>query len=194
LHLPDADIDASVLKAAGTGPFARMVDVGVGVGRMIKLFADRVEHAEGFDLSRQMLAIARAELDEAAPGKASLRIGDAHDPPVEHGAADLVTIHQVLHFLSDPGRAVQGAARALKAGGRLVIVDFAPHALEFLREQHAHRRLGFSDAELQGWCAAAGIPKLDIITLAPGKPGDLTVKIWAGARIGALAETESSQP
>jgi ubiquinone/menaquinone biosynthesis C-methylase UbiE/DNA-binding transcriptional ArsR family regulator len=179
LHLPEADIDSAILKAAGPGPFALMVDVGVGQGRMIQLFANRVARAEGFDTSRQMLAIARASLDDLK-AKAAVRFGDAYAPPLEAGAADLVTIHQVLHFLSDPARAVAEAARLLKPGGRLVIVDFAPHELEFLREQHAHRRLGFDDDEIGEWCARASVAKLARTILAPKQQGALTVKIWAG--------------
>jgi ArsR family transcriptional regulator len=179
LHLPEADIDSAIIAAAGEGPFELMVDVGVGQGRMIQLFADRVRRAEGFDTSRQMLAIARASLDDLK-AKAAVRFGDAYAPPIDEGAADLVTIHQVLHFLSDPGRAVAEASRMLKRGGRLLIVDFAPHQLEFLREEHAHRRLGFADAEIAGWCEAAGIASLRTTTLAPKKTGALTVKIWAG--------------
>lgn len=179
LHLPEADIDSAILRAAGEGPFDLMVDVGVGQGRMIQLFADRVRRAEGFDTSRQMLAIARASLDDLK-AKAAVRFGDAYAPPIEAGAADLVTIHQVLHFLSEPGRAIERAARLLKRGGRLLIVDFAPHALEFLREEHAHRRLGFADSEIAEWCAAAGIAALNITTLAPKARDELTVKVWAG--------------
>jgi SAM-dependent methyltransferase len=179
LHLPEADIDSAILEAAGKGPFELMVDVGVGQGRMIQLFADRVRRAEGFDTSRQMLAIARASLDLK---KATLRFGDAYAPPVERDGADLVTIHQVLHFLSDPARAMQEAARLLKRGGRLVIVDFAPHDLEFLRQEHAHRRLGFDDDEIADWTQAASVRNLKTTTLAPKKRGALTVKIWAGER------------
>lgn len=179
LHLPEADIDSAILAAAGPGPFNLMVDVGVGQGRMIQLFAERVTRAEGFDTSRQMLAIARASLD-GLKAKAQLRHGDAYAPPIAAGGADLVTIHQVLHFLADPGRAIGEAARLLKARGRLVIVDFAPHDLEFLREQHAHRRLGFTDGEIAAWCAGAGVESLATTTLAPSQSGRLTVKIWAG--------------
>jgi ArsR family transcriptional regulator len=182
LHLPEADIDSAILAAAGEGPFDLMVDVGVGQGRMIHLFADRVGRAEGFDTSRQMLAIARASLDDLK-AKAGVRFGDAYAPPIEAGAADLVTIHQVLHFLSDPARAVAEAARTLKRGGRLVIIDFAPHGLEFLREEHAHRRLGFADAEIGEWCEAAGIAKPNVITLAPKQRDALTVKIWVGDKL-----------
>ena len=182
LHLPEADIESAIVKAAGAGPFDLMVDVGVGQGRMIQLFADRVRRAEGFDTSRQMLAIARASLDDLR-AKAALRFGDAYAPPVERGGADLVTIHQVLHFLADPARAIAEAARLLTRGGRLLIVDFAPHQLEFLRAEHAHRRLGFSDAEIAEWCNSAGLADIAITTLAPKKSGALTVKIWAGDRI-----------
>ena len=156
-----------------------MIDIGVGSGRMLHLFADRVRRAEGIDTSRQMLAIARSSIAPLA-GRASVRYGDAYAPPAEPEAADLVTIHQVLHFLADPARAIAEAARLLKPGGRLVIADFAPHKLEFLRAEHAHRRLGFSDPEIEGWAGAAGVAKFQVTTLASKKPGALTVKIWAG--------------
>lgn len=181
LHLPEANIDSAILAAAGKGPFDFMVDVGVGQGRMIQLFADRVRRAEGFDTSRQMLAIARASLDNLK-AKAAVRFGDAYAPPVEAGEADLVTIHQVLHFLSDPARAVMEAARMLRQGGRLVVVDFAQHALEFLREDHAHRRLGFSDAEIAEWFEAFGVTRAKPVALAPVEANALTVKIWAGSK------------
>jgi len=182
LHLPEADIESAILAAAGEGPFDLMVDVGVGQGRMVQLFADRVRRAEGFDTSREMLAIARVALDELR-AKAAVRFGDAYAPPLEAGGADLVTIHQVLHFLSDPARALERAARLLKPGGRLLIVDFAPHDLEFLREQHAHRRLGFADDDIAEWCAAAGVDSPRITTLAPKRREELTVKIWAGEKL-----------
>lgn len=182
LHLPDLDVDAAILAAAGPGPFDLLIDIGTGLGRMIRLFGDRVQRAEGIDTSRQMLAIARAQLADLPEGRWAVRHGDVYDPPAGLGQADLVTVHQVLHFLPDPGRAVEVAVRLLKPGGRLLLIDFAPHGLEFLREEHAHRRLGFSDSEIARWCAAAGAPLDGTTTLAPDKDGALTVKIWTARR------------
>jgi ArsR family transcriptional regulator len=181
LHLPDAEIEAAILAAAGPGPFGLMVDIGVGAGRMIALFAERCARAIGVDKSREMLALARADLAELAAGKVELRYGDAYAPPAPAGGADLVTLHQVLHFLADPARAVAEAVKLLRPGGRLVIADFDRHDLESLRTDHAHRRLGFTDAEIAAWCDAAGAGPLTTTTLAPSRrDGDrLTVKIWA---------------
>ncbi len=77
--------------------------------------------------------------------------------PAERQGYDLVVVHQVLHYLDDPGRALKEAGRVLRPGGRLVVVDFAPHGEESLRDQHAHRRLGFSRAELDGFLSEAGL-------------------------------------
>jgi ubiquinone/menaquinone biosynthesis C-methylase UbiE len=187
LHLPEADVESAMRAAAGPGPFDLMIDVGVGAGRMLAVFADRVRRAEGFDTNRQMLAIARAALAGLPEGRGAVRFGDIYAPPYPPARADLVTVHQVLHFLPDPGRAVAEAAGLLKAGGRLVVCDFAPHDLEFLRENHAHRRLGFADEEMMRWCATAGVPALTTTSLAPrhDKGPALTVKIWAGDKASA---------
>ncbi|MFZ4120047.1 MAG: ArsR/SmtB family transcription factor [Caulobacterales bacterium] len=184
LHVPDSDIEAAMLAAAGVGPFKLMVDAGVGAGRMIALFAPHVERALGFDVSLEMLSVARAALDDSAPGKVELRLGDVYAPPVMEGSADLVTVHQVLHFLTDPGRAVAQAAKLLAPGGTLLIADFLPHNAEFLRADHAHRRLGFSVGEVSGWCAAAGAPVIATHSLRQNDSvrDGLTVQLWVARR------------
>jgi ArsR family transcriptional regulator len=115
--------------------------------------------------------------------RVDLRQGDVYSPPLEHGTFDLVVIHQVLHFLDDPARAVREAARLLSPSGRLLIVDFAPHSLEFLRSEHAHRRLGFRTDTVSGWLAHAGLEIGATRTIDPPVGGEgerLTVCLWQG--------------
>ncbi len=134
-----------------------MLDLGTGTGRLLEIFAPLYRRGVGIDMSREMLAVARANLDKAGVGNAQVRQGDIYAPPVERDSFDLVTIHQVLHYLDDPALAIREAARLLRPAGRLIIVDFAPHALEFLRDEHAHMRLGFSDRQIADWFAEAGL-------------------------------------
>src|SRR3546814_12801770 len=95
--------------------------------------------------------------------------------PLDAASVDAAVIHQVLHFADQPQKVILEAARVVRPGGQIVIVDFAPHDLEDLRARYAHRRLGVAHAELRVWCAAAGLQPDPVIAL-PGQP--LTVPIW----------------
>jgi SAM-dependent methyltransferase len=137
-----------------------------------------------------MLAVARANLEVAGLRQVELRQGDIYALPVERGAFDLVIIHQVLHYLDDPGRALREAASAVAPGGRLLVVDFAPHALEFLREAHAHRRLGFERDQMVAWLDDAGLAtERHLLLPVPGNAADqLTVSLWLGRDRAAAAD------
>ncbi len=181
LHLPESDIETQIKAMIGQEKIELFVDLGTGTGRMLEVFSDLYEQAIGYDASREMLAVARANLDASAIDHAQVRFGDIFTLPLASSSADLVCIHQVLHFLTEPGLAVREASKILKPHGRLIITDFAPHDLEFLREDHAHRRLGFSDDEVRDWCQRAGLDYVRSQTLSPIHKNDeerLTVKIW----------------
>ena len=184
LHVAEADVEAAVSSALGDGPFDLFVDLGTGTGRMLELFGTRFRRGLGLDLSPAMLAYARAKLERAGLPHVQVRQTDIYDLPLADHAADAVVMHQVLHFLSDPQRAIREAARVLAPGGRLLIVDFAPHELEFLREQFAHERLGFGRAQMRQWLEDCGLDIKDSRQLPP--PGDaadqLTVSMWVATR------------
>jgi len=182
LYIAEHDVEAAILRAAGPGPYKRLVDLGSGTGRMLTLLGPRAEAALGLDLSQQMLNIARNHVWQAGLKVCELRHGDIFGTRLPDGDADLVVVHQVLHYLTDPAAAVKEAARITAPGGKLIIVDFAPHKLEFLREQHAHRRLGFSDAEIRRWLGEGAFADLRVETLPPAREGGLTVKIWTAER------------
>lgn len=180
LHVPDGAVEAAMLKLVGERPFQAMADLGTGTGRLLELFSPLYRRGVGIDMSREMLSVARANLDAAGVASAQFRQGDLYAPPVERDAFDLVTMHQVLHFLDEPALAIREAARLLRPAGRLLIVDFAPHGLEFLRDEHAHVRLGFSDRQIEDWFSEAGLEleaSRDFDRRAAAAPG-LTVKLW----------------
>jgi len=191
LYIDEAEVERAILAAAGPGPHRALVDLGAGAGRMLLLLGRHATRALGLDLSQQMLNIARAEAARAGLAHCELRHGDIFDTRLPDGYADLVTVHQVLHYLTDPAAAVAEAARLTAPGGRLIIADFAPHGLEHLREAHQHRRLGFTDEEVAGWLAAAGLDPQPPVSLSPSQPGGLTVKIWTGLRAGQAASPSS---
>lgn len=185
LYVSEADVEAAILAAAGPGPFRRMIDLGTGAGRMLTLLGPHADRALGLDLSQQMLNIARSRVARAGLERCELRHGDIFGTGLPGQSADLVVVHQVLHYLGDPAAALKEAARLVAEGGRLLIVDFAPHALEFLREQHQHRRLGFSEAEMDRWLADAGLADVRAVELPPARDAGLTVKIWSAVRPSA---------
>jgi ubiquinone/menaquinone biosynthesis C-methylase UbiE/DNA-binding transcriptional ArsR family regulator len=180
LHVPEEAVEAAMRRAIGGRPFASFLDLGTGTGRMLELFSDLFDRGVGIDASQPMLAVARANLDRCGVANAQVRHGDVYALTVPHSAFDVVTIHQVLHFLDDPARAVAEAARAVRPGGRLLVVDFAPHDLEFLRAEHAHRRLGFSHEQVAGWLRAAGldVERIEDLASPEGSDGQLTVTLW----------------
>lgn len=193
LYVAEADVEAAILAAIGPGPYERMIDLGTGTGRMLTLLAPRARSVLGLDLSQQMLNIARRHAAEEGLAGAELRHGDIFATRLPDGAADLVVVHQVLHYLSDPAAAVAEAARLVAPGGRLLIVDFAPHRLEFLREAHQHRRLGFSDDEIGRWLRAAGLDAPTATALPPTDSEGLTVKVWSAARSDEKQRSDQKQ-
>lgn len=179
LHAADAEVEAALLAVLGDRRFGDLLDIGTGTGRLLELLAPLAKRAIGVDASREMLQIARAKLDAAGIANAQVRHGDCYCLPLPQASFDLVTIHQVLHYLDDPSAAVREAASMLRPGGLLVIVDFAPHGLEFLRDDEAHLRLGFSGETLGAYLADAGLDVAGTRILVPGdeRPEQLTVVV-----------------
>ena len=180
LHAPDDAVEAEIRTLLLARPFRSLLDLGTGTGRILELFSSEIERGLGVDLSREMLAFARSRLDHAGIRNCSVRQGDIFDLSVPRDSFDVVIIHQVLHFLDDGGRAIREAARVLRLQGRLLVVDFAPHELEFLREEYAHRRLGFPPDTVTQWMEQAGLEGVAHKSLAPepGSEGKIAVSLW----------------
>jgi ubiquinone/menaquinone biosynthesis C-methylase UbiE/DNA-binding transcriptional ArsR family regulator len=193
LHVAEDQVEAAIEEALGQGPFDLVVDLGTGTGRMLELFAPRARRVLGLDISHDMLGYARMKLERAGLINAQARQGDLYNVPLEDSSADAVILHQVLHFLDDPAAAIAEASRLLVPGGKLLIVDFAPHELEFLREQSAHRRLGFAQDQIKRWLQESGLDVDRSRDLAPRSSDKLTVSLWLATKPANASQKKKSK-
>jgi ubiquinone/menaquinone biosynthesis C-methylase UbiE/DNA-binding transcriptional ArsR family regulator len=188
LHVADDAVENAIRAALDDKPFRSLLDLGTGTGRMLELFGPEIERGLGLDLSLDMLQLARDRLERAGLKNCSVRQGDIYDLPLANDSFDVVILHQVLHFLDDGARAIHEATRVLRPGGRLLVVDFAPHEQEFLREQFAHRRLGFARETVSQWMTSSGLEPVLHKSLAPepGSDGKIAVSLWLARDTRAL--------
>jgi ubiquinone/menaquinone biosynthesis C-methylase UbiE len=189
LHVADEAVEDAIRAALSDKPFRSLLDLGTGTGRMLEMFGPEIERGLGLDLSLDMLLLARDRLERAGLRNCSVRQGDIYDLPLANDSFDVVILHQVLHFLDDGARAIREAARVLRPGGRLLVVDFAPHEQEFLREQFAHRRLGFAPDTVTQWITASGLDPVMHKSPEPGSEGKIAVSLWLARDTRALMAT-----
>src|SRR5829696_213624 len=182
LYVDEGEVETALTEIIAAAAPRDLLDIGTGTGRMLEILGPRVASALGIDQSREMLAVARVNLERAGLSNSIVRLGDMYQLPLPDASFDAVVIHQVLHYADRPAEAIAEAARVLRPNGSLIVVDFAPHALEYLRDEHAHRRLGFADTDVDEWCREAGLEPSPPSRL-PGDP--LTVVIWTARRPAA---------
>jgi ArsR family transcriptional regulator len=182
LGLPAADIEAALL-ALLPARAGSLLDIGTGTGRLLEIVSDRVERATGIDMSRDMLALARARLAERGlADRCAVRQADMYRLPFADGAFDVAVVGMVLHYAEDPAAAVAEAARVTRPEGLLLIVDLAPHGRADLLDRHAHRWPGFDDAAIAGWLGAAGCAPAAAAKVA----GPVDVRLWSARRVAGL--------
>jgi ubiquinone/menaquinone biosynthesis C-methylase UbiE/DNA-binding transcriptional ArsR family regulator len=185
LHVPEKEVEKrleNIFKGRDIGDF---LDIGTGTGRMLELIGPNVDHAIGVDSSREMLSYARAAIEGAGLRNCQVRLADMYNLPFANQSQDGIIIHQVLHYAESPSRAIEEAARLLRPNGILAIADFAPHAVDSLRSEYAHRQLGFDPDEIWRYCQQAGLEQVDLQVLE-GDP--LTVNIWTATSASEILE------
>ncbi len=188
LHIAEEQVERAMRQVLGSEKIHTLVDIGTGTGRILELFAEQFTHGLGIDINTDMLAYARAKLEQAGIKHAQVRQADLYHLPLDNAIADAVIIHQVLHFLDNPAQALNECARIIAPGGRLLIVDFKAHELEILRDQFAHQRLGFETEQMRAWTAESGLDLERHIELQPngGQPEkELSVMLWLARKKAA---------
>ena len=175
LHINETEVETALIEIFPKRKGLNLIDIGTGTGRILEILSPYVGKGMGIDQSREMLSIARAHLNQLKASNLHVRHGDMYRLPIGNSMVDVVTLHQVLHYAEDPNAVFHESARILKPGGVMIVVDFEPHDIQELRDLHAHRRLGFGQADIKTWGAAADLTMTEQRRL-PGNP--LTVALW----------------
>ncbi|MBK7535256.1 MAG: methyltransferase domain-containing protein, partial [Myxococcales bacterium] len=140
---------------------ALAVDVGTGEGTLLPLLSPLYERVVAVDRSPARLARCGARLATWGLPNVRLREGHVEDPDLlreisSRGGADLVLMARVLHHAARPAESITAAARMLRAGGHLLLVDYLPHEEESMRDQ-GDVWLGFDPGKLRAWIEGAGL-------------------------------------
>jgi ubiquinone/menaquinone biosynthesis C-methylase UbiE len=142
-------------------------DLGCGTGQLSALLAPFVTRVVAVDESLEMLRSARERL--AGVSNAEVRPGALEALPIRTGELDAAVIFLVLHYVAEPGEALREAARVLRPGGRLLIVDMVPHDRAEYRQGMGHVWQGFGEQEMGEWLGAAGFERVRWVPL-PADP------------------------
>ena len=191
LYVPRAEVEKKLLEIVGEDPVYELLDIGTGTGRILEILSTRVHRGVGIDLSNDMLTVARSNIERSGFINVHVRKGDMYRLPVDDDSVDLAVVHMVLHYSDDPQEAIGEAARVLRPGGRLIVIDFAAHSLERLRNEFRHHRLGFSDSEIRKYFDAAELGAADEIERLVGDP--LTVCFWQARKPARVQRLEPAR-
>ncbi|MBI3001932.1 MAG: metalloregulator ArsR/SmtB family transcription factor [Deltaproteobacteria bacterium] len=142
-------------------PNLTVADIGCGTGSLSLELARLAKKVIAVDLSREMIRQANRVARERASQNIVFRLGDAEKLPLEDRSVDAAFCVLVLHFLEQPAKAVLELCRILRPGGPVILVDLVPHGQEWMREEMAHRWLGFERSAVEAWLRAGGVPQVE---------------------------------
>ena len=160
-------------------------DIGCGTGVVAQAVAPFVRRVVAVDGSREMLKAARRRLGPLE--NVEIRAGELERLPLADGELDAAILMLVLHHLPEPQKALAEAARVVKRGGRLVVVDMCPHDRAEYQQQMGHVWLGFSDKQMLRFLTAAGFEGCRIVALGADPAAKGPTLFAATARRGSLA-------
>jgi ArsR family transcriptional regulator len=178
---PEAGDLAAYLHALGglLAPRGVAVDAGTGDGTVLEAIAPLFERVVAVDRSEARLDRARRRALAREYDHVQFVCGEIDGGAVRQAVgagADVVVAGRMLHHAPVPARTVAALADLLVPGGRLLVVDYEPHANESLREAQADVWMGFEPKALLSFAAEAGLVGARVRSIPAG--------FWAHGRRG----------
>ncbi len=143
-----------------------IADLGSGEGLVSELLARRARQVIAVDNSEKMVQFGSEKAKANGLTNLEFRLGDLQNPPIAPRSVDLAILSQALHHAENPAGAILAAAKILKAGGQILILDLRAHTFEQARELYGDLWLGFRDGELHQWLEEAGFKNIEITRVA----------------------------
>lgn len=150
-------------------PPQNVADLGAGEGTLSQFLAKTAKKVIAVDNAPKMVEFGAKLAADHGFTNLEYRLGDIEDPPIEKGTIDLAFLSQALHHALRPARAIEGAHRILRKGGRLVVLDLLSHRFERARELYADHWLGFSEVELHQMLEDAGFGRIEVTVVSREK-------------------------
>jgi ubiquinone/menaquinone biosynthesis C-methylase UbiE len=163
------------------GPIV-VADLGAGEGTLSQMLARHAKKVIAIDSSEKMVEFGAELAKEHGVANLEYRLGDIEDPPIEAGTVDLALFSQALHHANNPARALAGASRVLKSGGRVAVLDLLAHQFEQAREMYADTWLGFTEGELHRLLEGAGFEEIEVQVVAREEEAPFFQTVFATGR------------
>ncbi len=142
-----------------------VADLGCGTAHLAAELAPRVAKVIGIDNSLPMLKAARKRTSAIA--NLDLRQGDLESLPIDPATCDAAMLILVLTYAPEPAAVLVQAARILKPGGKVVLVDLLPHDRDDFRRQMGQAHLGFGLQDVEQMLLTAGFDSPKVHPLPP---------------------------
>lgn len=175
-------------------PPVEVVDIGCGEGYLTVEVARWAKRVIAVDRSPAVLARAKTLAGRRRAANIVFKRAELDRLPLESSSVDVALLSQTLHHAVDPAQAVAEAARVVRPGGKVLVLDLRGHDEAWVKDKLGDRHLGFADQALTDLLGGAGLADVKV-TVGSRRAGDpFTVLIASGTRPPARDRSRAASP